>query len=174
MAIIGRGDIAKEIPDREDFIFYANGCSNRNELTRGARSKEFNEVYNQHNTQQMFVYFSSLSIYYSNSDYTQHKLMMEKTIQIWFKNYCIFRIGNIDWGDNPNTLINHLKRDSSSVQETYRYILNKEEFKHWTGMIPQKGQHIMNVTGKLTWVPDLVNFFKEYKSYQLNGHNHNL
>lgn len=157
--IIGRGDIAKEIPDREGFIFYANGSSNRLPLTKGNRSLEFNEVYQQHNTSDMFVYFSTLSIYYpgERSEYTEHKIMMEKTIQSFFTNYCIMRIGNIDWGDNPNTLINRLKRDSSKVQETYRYILNREEFRHWCGMIPKTGQHIMNVTGKLTWVPDLVN-----------------
>lgn len=156
--IIGRGDIAKEIPDREGFIFYASGCSNRTEITNYARNKEYNDIKFQAEKigNKMFVFFSTLSIYYSESVYTKHKMVCEKLVNVYFRNYTIIRLGNIDWGDNPNTLINHLKRDPSNIQETYRYILNKEEFRHWCSMIPEKGQHIMNVTGKLTWVPDLV------------------
>ena len=73
------------------------------------------------------------------------------------------RIGNITWGDNPNTLVNFLKRDQSKVECTYRYLVDKDEFQHWVTMIPKSGQHEMNITGKLTWIPDLINEINERK-----------
>ena len=155
--VIGRGDIGKAIEDREGFLFYANGLSNRYTITGLSKDKEEDEILTHARTLKMFVYISTLSIYYSNSNYTQHKLRMEHIIKTNFRNYCIFRIGNITWGTNPNTLINHLKKDKSNIQDTYRYLIDKEELNHWLGMIPREGQHIMNVTGTRKTIKQIVN-----------------
>jgi hypothetical protein len=154
--VIGRGDIGKAIEDREGFLFYANGISNRYTITGLAKDKEEEEILTHARTLKMFVYISTLSIYYSDSAYTQHKLRMEKLIKTNFRHYCILRIGNITWGSNPNTLVNHLKKDKSNIQDTFRYLINKGEFQHWCNMIPREDQHIMNVTGKQLKVKDIV------------------
>ena len=156
--IIGRGDISKAITDKEDFIFYASGNSNRKPLTQASEDKEHMEVYRlaqDYPKSNMFVYISTLSVYYSDSKYTKHKMRMEARVRKWFRNYAIIRIGNITWGDNPNTLINYLKNNKAEIQDTYRYLLDKDELSHWINMIPDKGQHEMNVTGIRTLVKDI-------------------
>ena len=105
----------------------------------------------------MFVYISTLSIYYSFSDYTKHKKNMEQIVKEHFNNYCILRIGNIIWGDNPNTLINHLKKDSSRILKAYRYLIDEEELNHRVGMIPRSGKHEMNITGTRQTINEIVN-----------------
>lgn len=158
--IIGRGDIAKAIKDREGFILYCNGVSNRLPLDEVAENKEISEVYNLrgNKTKEMFVYISTLSIYYSDSEYTKHKLRMEAKVKKWFRNYCILRIGNITWGDNPNTLLNHLKRDSSRVDDTFRYLIKEGELNHWVSMIPKTGKHEMNVPGTMFKIKDIIKY----------------
>jgi len=167
MAIHGRGDIASVITDKDGYIFYCNGVSNRLPLTKDAMAKEVTEV-SSTPKDSMFVYISTLSIYYSNSEYTQHKMRMEAIIQKNFPNYCIFRIGNIKWGDNPNTLINKLGSDiyhkrPLQIKDEYRYIIDKEEFRHWISMIPQTGKHEMNVTGQRFKVRTIVEQIKNFK-----------
>jgi hypothetical protein len=151
--ILGRGNIASIIEDRKGFIFFACGESNRNELTH-----------------RMFVYFSGLNIYYQDkikrNDYTEHKLHVEDCIKASIENYCIIRLGSITWGDNPNTLLNVLKRkvkeDENYIGEpVYRYLNSKEEVRHWCNMVPEKGKHEMNITGRMVFVPDLINEIKQ-------------
>ena len=156
MAIIGRGDIAKAIHDRRGFTFYCNGLSNREPHTRKGERKEYLEILSM-NKGTMFVYISTLSIYYSNSPYTKHKSQMEETVKLHFPNYCILRIGNITWGDNPNTIINKFKSLDSppELKDEHRYLLSKNEFNHWIKMIPHQGQHQMNITGQRITVQKL-------------------
>jgi len=155
--VIGRGDIGKEIKDREGFLFYVNGISNRYPITGLSKDKEEEEILAHARTLKMFVYISTLSIYYSSSAYTQHKIRMEQLIKTNFRNYCILRIGNITWGDNPNTLINHLKVDRSRIDGVFRYPIERKEFQHWITMIPNKGKHEMNLTGSMMSVQEIVN-----------------
>jgi hypothetical protein len=170
--IIGRGSIASVIPDREGFIFFANGISNRTPLTDEAMNKERQQIMDFIPISQgkMFVYVSGLNIYYKEgdgrSDYTQHKLNMEDIVKCYFKDYCIFRLGSITWGDNPNTILNYMKREiikngTCEAKNVYRYFHTKEELAHWFGMIPTTGKHEMNVTGRTIWVPDLVEMIKK-------------
>lgn len=161
--VIGRGDIGKVIEDREGFIFYCNGISNRYPITEELKEKEEDEILTHARTLKMFVYISTLSIYYAANKYTEHKKRMEHLIETNFRNFCIFRIGNITWGTNPNTLINHLKKDSTFVADTYRYLLDKEELNHWIGLIPQGGKEYMNVTGKRLKVKEIVESIKQGK-----------
>lgn len=167
--IIGRGSIASILIDREEFIFFANGISNRLQTTQELKEKEKNEILEFINTEKMFVYFSGLNIYYTPElEYTKHKIEMEEIIKNNFKNYCIFRIGSITWGDNPNTLVNFfrnkLKNDEYfEIQNAYRYLHTKEEIQHWIELIPKKGKHEMNVTGRMIKVIDLIEEIKQNK-----------
>lgn len=166
--ILGRGTIASIIPDREDFIFFACGESNRFELTSYRKSVERERILSHIDTNKMFVYISGLHIYYPDggrSDYNTHKLCMEETVKNNFRNYCIFRLGSVTWGDNPNTIVNFMKQQIAinpefKGREVFRYLHSKEELQHWFSMIPSQGKHEMNVTGKMAWVPDLVEQIK--------------
>lgn len=157
--ICGRGDIAKVITDREGFLFYCNGVSNRLPLAEpllNAEQGEVRKLIREMPKSDMFVYISTLSVYYSNSVYTWHKKRMEKIIQASARHYAIIRIGNITWGDNPNTLINFLTNHPEvQRQNVFRYLCDKEELNHWLSMIPRTGQHIMNITGRRINVKDL-------------------
>lgn len=165
--VIGRGDIASAIQDRDGFTFYVNGVSNRLPLTEDSTEKEWQQVSTCTDTS-MFVYISTLSIYYSDSDYTTHKKRMEVLIKEKFKNYCIFRIGNIRWGDNPNTILNNLgykihHKQQFEIRDECRYLIDREEFRHWISMIPTKGKHEMNVTGQRYKVKEIVKLIKDGK-----------
>ncbi len=156
--VIGRGDIASVIQDREGFTFFATGVSNRYPIDAEQKLKEVDDIVKawQANPDKMFVYISTLSIYYSDSEYTKHKITMENFVKMQFKKYCIFRIGNITWGSNPMTLVNYLKRHRDNIQETYRYLITKDELNHWLGMIPGNGKHEMNCTGERISITHLV------------------
>jgi nucleoside-diphosphate-sugar epimerase len=160
--IVGRGDIASAVEDRDGFTFFCSGVSNRLPLTPEACRKEMIDVWCC-DKRKMLVYISTLSVYYSDSEYTRHKLNMEYYIRNWFANYAIVRIGNITWGNNPNTLINHLRKDQSRIDDTYRYLIDKDEFCHWLKMIPANGKHEMNITGRMMKVNDIVNEINQGK-----------
>lgn len=169
--IIGRGIMAQTIPDREGFTFFACGESNRFPLTEDRKERERDRLLScDKNT--MLVYLSGLNIYYPDTDgrneYLLHKLSMEKLVKETFDNYCIFRFGTITWGDNPNTIINHIRKEITEkgfckVRDGYRYLNTKEELQHWFNLIPKTGKHEMNITGQITWVPDLVEMVKQGK-----------
>jgi hypothetical protein len=171
MAIVGSGSIASVIEDREGFTFFACGESNRFEFSQQRAGNEMLRFCRFIHEPTMLVYFSGLNIYYKDSvkrnDYTQHKLNMEAFVKKQ-DNYCIIRLGSIMWGDNPNTLLNALKSKIKDNPEylgepVYRYLNSKEEVAHWCNMIPEKGKHEMNITGRLVFVPDLVKEIKEGK-----------
>lgn len=167
--IIGRGNIASIIPDREGFIFFACGESNRYDLTHERAEKELKRLL-KCDRDKMLVYFSGLNLYYPDvqgrTDYLKHKMWMEAIVRYGFPNYCIMRLGTITWGDNPNSLINYIRRElkekgECSVRPGYRYINTKEEIQHWINLIPTRGKHEMNITGRMLWVPDLVEMIKK-------------
>lgn len=162
MPIVGRGDIASVLSDREDRIYFASGVSNSQE-TRGSEYTREIELLADQDTSMHLVYFSSLCIFYSDSRYAQHKKMMEDIIKSNFKHYTILRMGNITWGKNPHTLINFIKnkiknREPFEVQDIYRYVVDKDEFLYWIDMIPEWSCE-MNVVGRRMLVKDIV---KEY------------
>lgn len=161
--IIGHGDIAQmlERTDR-NVLFFASGVSNSQETRESEYQREKDLLLSQPKDKRL-VYFGSLSIFYGNSRYSQHKLEMEELVKENFPKYCIVRLGNINWGDNPNTLINALRNrflegKPLEIQDTYRYVVNKEEFLHWIGMIPDFNVE-MNITGRMMKVEEVVNEF---------------
>lgn len=164
--IIGNGDIASVLPDREDKLFFASGVSNSQETRREEYEREKKLLLTQDRYRHI-VYFSSLAIFFGDSLYVQHKRRMEGLIKKRFKHYTIIRIGNITWGKNPHTIINFIKNQIKNnkkliIQDVYRYIVDKDEFLHWLGMIPEWSCE-MNIPGRRMKVQEIVEEIKQGK-----------
>lgn len=162
--IIGNGDIAKAIKDRKGFTFLASGISNSKEVRLYDHLRERDMILKY--SPNHIVYFSSLCIYYADTEYAHHKKLIEKYIRETCNNYTIIRLGNITWGDNQSTLINHFKKfiDAGQklyVEDTYRYLIDEEELNHWIGLIPFIGKNEMNITGRMIKVADIVEEIKK-------------
>lgn len=162
--IVGRGDIAKTLTeegiDRDEVIFFASGVSNSKEIGRGQFMREYDLLTEYAKCGLHLVYFSSLSIYYSDSDYAAHKRSMEYEIQRLFKNFSIFRIGNIAWGANPNTIINFFKGEHAAgrtpaLQDTYRHIISRDEFVYWMKKITITSRDFINIPGEFIHVNEI-------------------
>ncbi len=115
MPILGNGDIARVLPEREDLLFFASGVSNSQEILESAYQREVDLLAEQDRDVHI-VYFSSLAVLNGTSRYVQHKRSMEGRIKE-FDHNTIVRIGNIAFGDNPNTLINHIKNSIAKEEE---------------------------------------------------------
>src|SRR3989344_1252980 len=158
--IVGYGDIASVLKDRKGTIFFASGVSNSQE-TRESEYKREEDLLMKQNKNKHIVYFSSLAIFYpQNTTASRHKKHMEELVKTHFKHYTIVRMGNITWGNNPHTLINHFrnavkKGEKLEIWDTYRYLVNKKEFLHWIEMIPDWNSE-MNITGQRLKVKQIV------------------
>lgn len=158
--IIGNGDIAGVIPDKVGYLFFASGVSNSKEKRESEYTREKTLLLSQ-NKKAHLVYFGSLCIFYNpTTRYAQHKREMESLVKKHFRNYTIVRIGNIDWGKNPHTLINFFKNEihqgrKITIADTYRFIVDKEEFLYWIELIPEYNCEI-NIPGKRMKVLDVV------------------
>ena len=86
--IIGNGDLASVLPDREDLIFFASGVSNSQETRESEYQREVDLLMKQ-NRDSHIVYFSTLASFYSRTRYVDHKLNMESLIKRYFKKYTI-------------------------------------------------------------------------------------
>ena len=131
MTVVGNGDIASVLPDREDRLYFVSGVSNSTETRKEAFLREVHLLKEQSNKRHI-VYFSSLATFEKDSPYYQHKRGMEQLIK-QFPHYTIIRLGNIAWGNNPNTLINGFKNkinngETLEIRDEYRYIVEKDEF----------------------------------------------
>lgn len=161
--IVGHGDIGSVLMgiDRPDITFFASGVSDSSCKDIEQYQREIDLLMDQPNYMHI-VYFSSLCIYYGDSLYQRHKLTIEEIVKTRFYSYTIVRLGNISWGSNPNTLINYLKaHPDTPIYSTYRFIVSEEEFKYWLGMIRVGVNDIMNMPGRMVFVPDLVKEIKE-------------
>lgn len=157
--VIGHGDIASAIQDREDRVFFASGVSNSTETRESEYQREIDLLMSQDKVRHI-VYFSSLLVFYSDTRYAQHKRYVEGLIKENFEHYTIMRLGNIAWGKNPNILINFIRNkvknnESFEIKNVYRHPLEKEEFQYWINLIPDWNCE-MSITGKLMKVEDIV------------------
>lgn len=163
--IIGHGDIAnalKKLPQaqRKNWIYFAAGVSNSGETRESEYRREVKLLLKQ-NKKRHLVYFGSLSIFYNpKTRYAKHKKRMEELVKKHFKRYTIVRLGNITWGKNPHTLINFFKNaakrgEKLKILDTYRYLVNKQEFLHWMALIPDFSCE-MNITGERLKVAQIV------------------
>lgn len=164
--IIGNGDIAtalREI-DQPDRIFFASGVSNSAE-TRGSeflREVRLLRTCFAANPSKRLIYFSSLSVFYADTAYAFHKQSMESLVRMAGR-WTIIRLGNIDWGTNPHTLINYLRDRAKKglpleIQDVYRYVVDRDEFLHWMNLIPDWNCEL-NIPGRRMKVAEIV---KEY------------
>ena len=158
--IVGNGDIAEALQNVDkDVLFFASGVSNSAETRESEYKREFDLLLSQDRAQRL-VYFSSIGVFDGNSRYYKHKRQMEEIVKANFPKYCIVRLGNIDWGDNPNTIINALKdkiknQDLVQIQDVYRYIVNPEEFVYWIKLIPDFNCE-MTIVGRKMLVREIV------------------
>lgn len=157
--IVGNGDIASVLPEREDLLFFASGVSNSQETREFEYQREL-DLLREQDPEAHVVYFSSLAVFTGASRYVRHKRGMEEAIQEDFPAHTIVRIGNITWGDNPHTLINnfrtHLEKgEDLDIQDTYRYVVDQDEFKYWVDLIPPWNAE-MNIPGKRLKVKEIV------------------
>lgn len=163
MPIIGNGDIASVLKDRPDLLFFASGVSNSKETDESEYRRE-EQLIMQQDKKKHIVYFSSLCVLTSDTRYTKHKKMMENTVKSYFDKSTIIRLGNISWGNNPNTIINFFKDkiqkgETLDVQDAFRYIVDKDEFLYWVGLIPDWSCE-MNVVGKRMKVVEIIDKIK--------------
>lgn len=169
--IIGRGDIAGKIKDREGFTFFCSGVSNREPITDRQRQNEMNRIWRTPKDT-MFVYISSLAIFRrepgNRKEYIEHKIDMENLVKRSFDNYCIVRIGNITWGTNGNTIINSFKEklknnEPIELEKTYRYLVDEFTFNHWIEQIPDKGKYEWHIPGRMVTPEQIIYEIKEGK-----------
>ena len=163
MTIIGTGDIASAIIDRPDRLYFAAGVSNSGETRPSEYRREFDLLLDQPSTAHL-VYFSSLSTLSANGIYQQHKRYMESMVQRNFQLHAIIRIGNITWGKNKHTLINHLRARYAAglpleVQDVYRYVTDVDNFRGWLDRIPSDQSVEFNVIGRRLTVAQIVQEF---------------
>jgi hypothetical protein len=165
--IIGNGNVAKVLTDREDIIFFASGVSNSSCLDENEYTREFN-LLKTIPTDQHIVYFSNLGIYYKHDRYTQHKREVEEYIRNTFKSYTIARIEVCEWVKTPHTILNYFKKQLSEgiepvIQDTTRYVLSLEEFLYWVNLIQPGVRNEMNILGRKLTIAQIVEEIKQDK-----------
>jgi len=162
--IIGRGDIASILNDREGAVFFASGVSNSSETTQSEFKREL-ELLSKQDKSKCIFYFSSIAIdnkeKFEVSKYLQHKKRMEDYIKDSFQNYNIIRIGNITWGNNPNTFLNYIrekikKNESVYISDEYKFMIDKEQLLLLTDNLPIIAQNQLSIFGKMVKVKDLL------------------
>lgn len=155
--IVGGGDIASVLP-KSNLLFFASGVSNSRCADEKEYQREINLLLEQPKTAHI-VYFSSLAIFYSDTRYTRHKLDMEAMVKLNFPSYTIIRLGNIDWGSNPHTLINYLRaHPNAEIKDEWRYVTDKKEFLHWINLIPGWNAEI-SIPGRRMKVQEIYDEF---------------
>jgi len=162
--IIGNGNIAKVLPNRDDITFFAAGVSDSSCVDKKEFERELN-LLKQQDYYTHLVYFSNLKIYYANDTYTNHKKHMEAYVRANFKSYTIIRIEVCEWVKNPTTILNVFrekikKGESIQIQDTIRYVLSLDEFLFWIDRIPVGEKNEMNILGKKMTIQEIVDSIK--------------
>jgi hypothetical protein len=162
--IIGCGDIASILNDREGAIFFVSGVSNSLEKRESEYEREYKLLSEQDKTKCIF-YISSITIdnkeKFEINRYLQHKKQMEDYIKSSFKNYNIIRIGNISWGNNPNTFLNYIKNKVKNnepffISDEYKFMINEKQLLSLTDNLPIDSQNQISVFGQMVKVKDLI------------------
>lgn len=158
--IIGHGDIANVLNDREGAIFFASGVSNSSCVDPRQFQIEIDLLSGLMGDKRSLFYFSTLN-QHRKELYFKHKYAMEKYIESWFENYNIIRIGNIDWGKNPHTFLNAMRAKIHlgipiEIRDEYKYMISKEQLLLLTDNLPLKGRNVISVFGRMAKVKDLL------------------
>ncbi len=153
--VIGSGDIASILQDKEGWIYFASGVSNSAETRQSEFEREINLLYRQP-ADQHIVYFSSLAVFSRTSPYFKHKRYMEELVK-QLPHYTIVRIGNILWGTNPHTFLNAFRANPNlPIKNEYRYVVDKNEFLYWVNLAPEWNCEL-NIPGKRMLIKDIIN-----------------
>ena len=166
--IIGSGDMASALKgvDVGNKLFFASGVSNSKEVRETQYQREVDLLLEQDRNKHI-IYIGSLSIFYSDTRYSQHKKHMEELVKKYFHKFTIIRIGNSTWGTNPHTIINFFKNkitrgEKLDIRDTFRYLVSKEEFLYWINLIPEWSCE-MNIPGRRMKVEQIVEEIKQKK-----------
>ena len=127
--IIGNGLIAskfREYDNHNTCIIFSSGVSNSQESC----TKKFNrekslvrKTLDRHKNLQ-FIYFSTILVNFSNTEYNKHKLEIENLIKKTASSYIIFRVPQlIGRGGNKNNLVNFLL---NSIQTGQDIVISKD------------------------------------------------
>ena len=157
--IVGSGDIAKVLNDREGAIFFASGVSDSSCTDDGQFYREICLLEQFMGDKRSLFYFSTFTK--KDKPYFQHKQDMELLVKEWFNNYNIIRIGNIDWGTNPKTFLNAIKAKKAKgepfeIFDEVKYMISKNELLLLTDNLPLTGKNEINVFGRMAFVKDLI------------------
>ena len=158
--IVGSGNIAKCLTDREGAIFFASGVSD----SRCEDPKEFEREYNLLQTMQpdhCLFYFTSISAIDGTKNYHKHKRLMEKMVRRWFPNYVILRIGNLIGDTNPNTFINYIKNRqaqglSVEIRDEVKFMIDGQTLNTLCQTLPLNQKIELTVATKIAKVKDLL------------------
>ena len=161
--IVGKGDIASILNDREGAIFFASGVSKSTETSESEFWREIELLDKQDKTKCLF-YFSSITLDDMSkigNQYLTHKRRMELFIKSNFENYNIIRIGNITWGNNPNTFLNYIKNrikngEPVEIKDEFKYLIDKEQLLLLTDNLPLVGQNTISAFGRMAKVKELI------------------
>ena len=167
--IVGHGDIAKALIDREGAILFASGVSDSQctDEAEYSREKKMIEALSINNFGYCFFYFSSISIFFKTSRYTKHKQEMEGLIRTTFRKHNIIRLGNISWGSNPNTFLNYIKdrrnnNKSYEVRDEIKFMIDKEQFRAIVGGLPLDKSQTISIFGDAMKVQEAMDkYLKE-------------
>lgn len=166
--IIGHGDIAKVLKDRDGAILFASGVSNSlcADEAEYLREKKMIEAFSSHRFNKCFFYFSTISIFFKTSRYTKHKEEMETLVRASFHNYNIIRLGNITWGTNPNTFLNYLKDRIEKgwhvdVRDEIKYMISQKLLLEVVGSLPLEGSRTLSIFGDAMKVSEVLKEYSE-------------
>lgn len=158
--IIGSGDIASAIEDRPGAVFFASGVSN----SACSDPREFlreKQLLLEQSKDLCCFYFSSIAVERTSTPYLRHKLAMEDLVKSHFKHYNILRIGNIDFGSNPNTWLNWFKGQPKKLRPLFikheiRYLITKKDLRSLCRSLPLTGARTLAVYSESGFVSDLL------------------
>jgi hypothetical protein len=165
--IIGNGNIAKVLKDKDNIVFFASGVSNSSCTDEKEYEREFNLIKTVPSNKHI-VYFSNLGIYYKKDRYTQHKIDVEEYIRNTYKSYTIVRIEVCEWVKTPYTILNFFKTQINqgikpTIHNTTRYVLSLSEFLYWIDLIQSGVRNEMNILGRKMTISQIVEEIKQGK-----------
>lgn len=159
--IVGSGDIAKSLNDREGACFFASGVSDSSCKDPAEFKRERDLLLQYEDTGACLFYFSSIDVETKDTPYYRHKLAMEELVKKHFIDYYIIRIGNIDYGTNPKTFLNYLRAKISKgepveIYDEYRYVISRDLLVLICDTLPLTGQNELSIFTKKGKVIDLL------------------
>ena len=160
--IVGKGNIAKCLRDREGAIFFASGVSNSSTSNPDDFARErklITKIWREADVNDTIFYFSSIRVQTDNPDhpYTRHKIRMEKHIQLLFDHYVILRIGNLIGDKNPNTFVNYLRsHPEAEIKDEYRYMIDPNMLNTLCQTLPLRKHIQLNAFSYMAKVKDII------------------